>query len=383
MGVTTTAGATVLTPHDDHPIHQTPAPMAHVVSGDPNHYDRYFFNGLARDGSFAFGAAMGHYPNRDVVDGAFSIVRGDAQRSVFASGRLPADRRSEVGPLRVEVVEPLRTLRVVVAPNDHGLEADLVFRARTGAVEEPRTTVAPGGRLTMDYTRLTQWGTWEGEVVVEGEPVAVDPAATVATRDRSWGVRPVGAPTPTNVVRSLPQLFWLWAPLHFDDVCTHLAVFEHADGQRWLESALVVPVLAGAGAPTWGVDLGVEELSGLEHELRWRPGTREIEGARLGLSRRDGDRFAIELEPVLTFRMRGLGYLHPHWGHGSAHGSLEVGGEVLDLDALDPTDRANVHVQTVCRATMGERTGIGVLEQLAIGEHQPSGLRGILDGYAP
>jgi hypothetical protein len=30
---------------------------------------------------------------------------------------------------------------------------------------------------------------------------------------------------------------------------------------------------------------------------------------------------------------------------------------------------------------MGERTGVGVVEQIAIGPHAPSGLTGFLDGY--
>ena len=34
------------------------------------------------------------------------------------------------------------------------------------------------------------------------------------------------------------------------------------------------------------------------------------------------------------------------------------------------------------RARWGDREGLGVLEQLAFGEHHPSGLTGILDGYA-
>ena len=49
----------MLTPYDDYPIHQTADPVAHPSSADPNHYDRYFFNGFSRDGSLFFAAAMG------------------------------------------------------------------------------------------------------------------------------------------------------------------------------------------------------------------------------------------------------------------------------------------------------------------------------------
>ena len=58
----------MLTPFDDYPIHQTPAPIAQPLSADPNHYDRYWFNGYEQDGEFFLGGAMGHYPNRQVID---------------------------------------------------------------------------------------------------------------------------------------------------------------------------------------------------------------------------------------------------------------------------------------------------------------------------
>ena len=79
----------MLTPFDEYAIHQTPLPVAHPVSGDPNHYDRYFFNGYDRDGGFFFGVAMAQYPNRRIIDAAFCVVRDGRQRSVFASMPMP------------------------------------------------------------------------------------------------------------------------------------------------------------------------------------------------------------------------------------------------------------------------------------------------------
>ena len=106
---------------------------------------------------------MGHYPVRGVVDGAFSVVRDGVEHSIFASGIMPSDRSTKVGPIRIEVLEPIRTIRYVVERNEHGIECDLTFNATTVAVEEPRQrTMSPEGLLTMDHTRLTQWGKWEG-----------------------------------------------------------------------------------------------------------------------------------------------------------------------------------------------------------------------------
>jgi hypothetical protein len=371
----------MLTPFDDYPIHQTAMPVAQTFSGDANHYDRYFFNGYDADRGLFFAAAMGHYPNRRTIDAAFSIVHDGVEHSVFASGLMPDDRRlTTVGPISVIVDDPLRTLRVLVDAPDHGLEAELTFRARTVAMEEPRQTIEDGGRLLMDYTRLTQWGAWEGSVRVHGTELAFAPTATLGTRDRSWGVRPVGEQVPMPSTGRLPQLFWLWAPLNFDDVATHLALFEHADGNRWMQSGAILPVLDRPDAPTWGVDDGVEHLAGVDYDIEWEPGTRRARKATITLDRRDGESWAIELEPITTFRMRGLGYTHPEWGHGRWHGPDSVGSESLVLADVDPTHPSSVHIQELVRARVGDREGVGILEQLVFGDHEPTGLTGFVDG---
>ncbi len=373
----------MLTPFDDFPIHQTGDPIAHTATGDPNQYDRYFFNGFDRDGRFMIGAAMGHYPNRAVIDAAFSVVIDGVEHSVFASGIMPTGRETTIGPITLEVLEPLRAIRLVVTPNDHGPSCDLVFRARTAAIEEPKQKIVRDGRLVMDYTRLTQWGTWEGTFTVDGVTTEVIAESTFGVRDRSWGIRPVGQQAPTNLPPSTPQIFWLWAPLHFDDVCTHLAMFEHADGTRWMESALVVPVLDGPDAPTWGDVPEPEEVGDVEYDIEWRPGTREMANATLRATHADGTVSQIEFERLYTFRMRGIGYMHPTFSHGSAHGVLEVGGESIKLEDFDPQDPTCIHIQTLCKVRMADREGVGVLEQLAFGDHHPTGLTGILDGYTP
>lgn len=369
----------MLTPFDDYPIHQTALPVAHPASGDPNHYDRYWFNGYTEEHYFA--VAMAVYPNRGIIDAAFAVVHDGVQRSVFASGRIPADRaETRIGPIRIEVVEPLRVNRVLVDAPEHGLRAELTYRARSVTVEEPRQTITNGVTLTMDSTRLTQWGTWDGTIESGSAPIAV--RATRGTKDRSWGIRPVGPQVAGAPSRALPEICFLWAPLHFDDCCTHFMVFERANGHRFVESAAVIPLLAGPDDATWGPDLGIEQLLGGDHHVRWAPGLRRSEGATIHLDRADATRETIELEPLLTFRMRGLGYTHPQWGHGVWHDELAVGGEEHPVEALDNLEPWNIHVQQVMRARWGERSGLGVLEQLVFGPHRPSGLTGLLDGFA-
>ena len=371
----------MLTPFDDYPIHQTPEPLAHPGSGDRNAYDRYFFNGYDRDGGFFFAAAMGCYPNRQVIDAAFSIVRDGRQRSVFASGRVPLDRtKTTIGPITVDVVEPMRTLRLSVTAANAGVEADVTFRARTVAVEEPRFRMLSGSQLVSDYTRLAQWGTWEGTLRVDGAEVPVDPAAVLGCRDRSWGVRPVGEPAGGAPSQQMPQYFWLWAPLNFDDHCTHLALNDDGEGNRWYESSARIDLLESQSAPTFGVSGAVEHMRSAEVDIEWEPGTRRARRATLTLAPWRAEPAVITLEPLLTFQMKGIGYFHPEWAHGVWRGETAEGSDSWILDEIDPLGLPNIHVQQLCRATVDGRRGVGVLEQLAIGPHPPTGLTGLLDG---
>ena len=229
--------APTLTPLDDYPVHQTSRPLAMPADADPNRFDRFFFNGYTSDASLFFALAMGLYPNRDVIDASFSVVRGGQQVNIHASGRCPLDRsQTHIGPVRVEVVRPMHEHRIVVDAPQHGLRADLTMTARTAPIQEPPFLAQRGTKMVWDYTRLTQFGSWSGWLEVDGERVEAVPADVLGCRDRSWGVRSVGTPLP-GPARGV-QFFWLWAPINFDDLCTHVDVCEFADGARWHASRL-------------------------------------------------------------------------------------------------------------------------------------------------
>jgi hypothetical protein len=361
----------MLTRLDDYPLHQTPEPIAHPATGDRNFYDRYFFHGYSRDGEFFFGVALGLYPNRRVMDAAVSIVADGKQHTVRASRLAPRERtETRVGPITVEVVEPLRTLRVRVDANATGIEADVTFRARTEAVEEPRMTARGGGRVTLDATRLTQFGAWSGRVRWAGRERVLEPESVLGARDRSWGIRPVGEPEGGAPTGMPAQFFWLWAPLHFERHCILAAVAEDVTGRAWFESGWRVQ------ADGFG-DASMQELVRVSHRLRWQPGTRRAASGELSLEAPGGETLSIALEPVLVFPMRGLGYLGGDWGHGTWKGEDATDGQTWELAREDPLN--HLHVQQLVRARWGGETGLGVLEQLVIGPHEPSGFRDLLD----
>jgi hypothetical protein len=357
----------MITRADDYPIHQTADPIAVAGGGHRNFYDRYFFNGYTRDGSLFLAGAMGQYPNRGIADAAFNIVHRGRQYVVRASRRLGAERTdTRVGPIRVEVVDPLRRLRLIVEPNPWGLSGELTFIARAGVIEEPRFHRAHQGVVYMDSTRLTQHVAIEGRITVDGESIALRPEETWGSRDRSWGIRPLGEREPDAVGPT--QFFWLWSPVNFEDLCTHFDVNEEADGTRWHEAGMIAPV-GGTPVAATAVDWTIE----------YQPGTRHARRATITLARAGGEPLQIALRPLYNFAMVGLGYQHPVWGHGMAVGDDVAGGESFALADLDPAVPLHLHVQAVCEATCGTRRGIGVLEQLIIGPHAKSGFTELFD----
>ncbi|MDI1363570.1 MAG: hypothetical protein PSX79_01655, partial [bacterium] len=198
-----------LTWGDDYPIHQTPEPVAYAGT-DRNFYDRYFFNGYAADGDGSdlfFAAALGIYPHLNIADAAFCVMKDGRQINLHASRWLRMERMDlQVGPIRIAVIEPLQRLKLTVEAPEQAIRAEIVFEGRAFPIEEPRFIRRNGPRTFMDYTRLTQNGRYSGWIEVDGVRTSVD--GFVGTRDRSWGVRPVGVRDSQDLAPPVaPQFF--------------------------------------------------------------------------------------------------------------------------------------------------------------------------------
>jgi len=374
----------MLSRFDDYPIHQLPQPIAEPASGDRNVYDRYWFNAVHDEGEFYIGIGSALYPNLGILDAGLSIVHDGEQHAFHASRRAPSEPTElACGPFRIEVLEPMRSLRVVLDSNETGIEGELLFRARTACVEEGRQTQRQGPRLVMDVTRFAQYGRWSGELRYAGRTVKVEPEHVLGVKDRSWGVRPVGRPDSGLAPRAprSTQAFFLWAPLHWSDRCTHFGVFEDELARPFHWDGVVLPTYDRSPDDIPGtMDEAAELLAGVDHDIQYVPGTRRAARATIGLTHRSGEREEIALEPCLCFRMKGIGYMHPEWGHGCWKGELAIGGESWRCDEVEPMAFENQHIQQVVRATSstGER-GVGVLEQISFGPHARYGFEEFLD----
>jgi hypothetical protein len=362
----------MLTAADEYLVHQTPYTFDTGFTSDRNFYDRFFFNGYRRDGGVFFALGMGTYPNLGIFDCAFSVIAdgGKTQRTVRASRALRGDRmNTSAGPISIEVIEPLRKVRLRVAPNRWGVTADLVMEARSLPAEEPHFFRRDEhGAIVQDYTRFTQHCTWTGTLGVDGQTFDLANDTWWGSRDHSWGIRNVGGRDPRGQPSTAaPQFFWNWAPLNWDDLCTLYTVSEASDGSRWHQSGTILTPFP---------DATIEEVA-VDHQLSFQPGTRYIGKSKIFLSPHNGETMEITLEPLYNFLMQGIGYGEPKWGHGQWVGPDEVDGKEYNLAKEDPM--THLHVQTVSRVTSGNREGIGVFEIIVIGPHEKYGFEGTLD----
>jgi hypothetical protein len=356
-----------LSPLDDFPVHQIAEPVRHVGTGDRNFYDRYYFNCFDRDGSLMLVAGMGQYPNLGVAD-AFAVVNdGRVHRVVRASRELGVDRSDlSVGPFRVEVLEGLKRLRMVLEENEHGLSFDLTWEGWDPAHLEPRHHDRSHHRMIIDTCRLAQTGRWSGTLRVGERTVDVSPDAWLGSRDRSWGMRPVGEPEPPGIRggEALPGFFWIYAPMQFEDRAMYFVTQERPDGERILEEAAAVPSFAaGGGDPL--------VLGRPEHALEFMEGTREVARAVLRL----GD-VAVTVTPLLRLHVGiGTGYgFDPDWRHGMYQGKLVVQGKEWDL--TNDEDRKGLWglVDSVARFELEDGTvGHGLFEYMVFGPHEQYG----------
>ena len=367
----------MLSPLDDYPVHQTAQLIRHPATSDRNFYDRYYFNCHAGTDELMLIIGLGQYPNLGVTD-AFALARhGDTHRVVRASRELGADRMdTNVGPFRVEVIEGLRKLRVILEPNAHGLEFDLSWEGVIPAQVEPRHFIRQQERVIFDSVRLAQTGKWSGYVCSGSEEFTVTPDRWHGSRDRSWGVRPVGESEPPGIQSRNPaQFYWMYAPMQFEEFSILTIIQEDAAGHRILEEAVRVWPEA-AGRPP-------QHLGRPEYRPEYAPGTREVQTATITFSQTGGEpAVVVTVRPVHPVSLIvGTGYgLEPDWKHGMYQGpDLVVQGVCYDLAKAEDKARMWGMIDSVAVFECTEKgttvSGSGLFEYWPFGPHAPTGLK--------
>ena len=189
----------MLGPMDEFPVHQIPQPIAWPGSSDRNFYDRSYFNAHDRTGDIFLITGIGYYPNLGVKDAFVLVRRGDTQTAVHLSRR---DRPGPAQPARAGL--PRRGQRAAAAScasSSTRPRASPSTSPGTGCSTSSRSSATCCARATASrWTRSgsPRWAVWSGVIAIDGEEITVDPDVWIGSRDRSWGIRPIGEAEPAG-----------------------------------------------------------------------------------------------------------------------------------------------------------------------------------------
>ncbi|OCB54834.1 hypothetical protein A5722_19325 [Mycobacterium vulneris] len=370
----------MLGPMDEFPVHQVPQPIAWPGSSDRNFYDRSYFNAHDRTGDIFVITGLGYYPNLGVKDAYFLVSRrdsgkfggsGDTQTAVHLSDAIDQDRLNQhVGGYRVEVTEPLKKIRIVLEETE-GIAADLSWNGLFDVVQEQPHLMRQGNRVTLDAQRFAQLGSWSGYLEIDGQRIDVDPDTWIGSRDRSWGIRPVGEAEPAGRPADPPfeGMWWLYVPMAFDDFSIVFIIQEDPSGFRSLNDCSRV-----------FKDGRVEQLGWPRVKIHYRSGTRIPTGATIEATAPDGTPVRFDVESKLPVPIHvGGGYGGDvDWIHGVWKGEKFTERRTYDMNDPAVVGRTAFGVidhvgRAVCTEGGTTSEGWGLFEHGALGRHDPSG----------
>lgn len=346
----------MLTEMDDLLTHQTLDTHDRVVLDDPRWTERFIIEVQDPAGELLLFTGLGIYPNTGYMDGFALCWHEGVQRNLRAGRSLDPDRwRLHAGPLRFDIVEPMRVWQFAADDAGFGFSFELTFTRRTQPFQMPTMRVERDGELLVAYSHFVQAGNFTGWIEVAGR--RFDVSGWSGERDRSWGVRPASARTRRGL--------HTWLPIQFDDISLWLWTHENARGEQ--------TGLCGAIRGVSSIDPPPPvPLTAYEHDLDIElvGDHRVLRGGRLVVEAAGGQRFEIEVEPLgPVLSLYGGGYGGPQ-AQGTPKGPLFVDGEVWEQGPLQAAPHSIL--EHACRFRSGDRVGYGCFE-LCIGEYEPRG----------
>ena len=350
----------MITRYDEMLCRQIVSTFDHPATSAREWTERIWVSAHDTSGDLHMVAGFGYYPNRNVID-AFGLVaiEGRTLHAVRASRELcPAIDEIKVGPFSYEIVEPLRKVRCLLDDNEHGLSYDLTFEGTMPPVEESPQFIRSRGRLAENIIRYLQMGRAGGSLRVGGKEYAVDRERFLAERDRSWGIRQESG-IPENGVqpREMPQMFLFnLAVIQFDKWgCAYQLREDQGTGYYYFSGGVVYPYRDGREGL---------ELTGIEHDFEFEPGSRRMKSGRIVLSAVDGSRREVTMRALSRVFLACGGYVIGFRGftHGLWLGSSFIDGVTLDMTDPDAVNEASLIDDVMCEFRCGDEVGYGIVE---------------------
>jgi len=316
----------VLLGMDEYPYHQITATFAGVGGTDPAWNDGHYLCLSDAAGEVSLASTLRLYQNNDVMDGFVCVRHAGRQYNIRVSRRLRPDMGTlAVGPLRLEIVEPLRAVRLVLEDNEHDIALDVTCRSTVLPYEGPAELTRVDGRLISERLTYEVTGKCEGWVQVGGDRIHLDPATDSFFRNHSWGYqagrggpRQYGAPL-VGVQRRVPGV-------------RQWVLFDMPDhGGFWFADASG-RAASGKGAILYP-DRSVPVVN-VEHELEFYEGGRRMRSGTVRLTDGDGVVREYTVEDLGWVYTQGGGYFggfDDGLGQGVYRGDAHIEGEVWDV----------------------------------------------------
>lgn len=312
-----------LTAHDEYPFHQHPTPFHIPYTSDVHFNDGYFCVAMAQDWYIVSGIRL--HPNMNVIDGFAGIARNGEQRVLRASRALRPDASNlQVGPLRIDIREPMRQVVISLQPGHGDFSFDLTFNARALPFMEAPYRFRKNGHLIHDMVRYAQICRVDGTATCDGETVQAKDWHAI--RDHSWGVRSgMGPATPHGGMREDDEIdhrrFRIWSPFALDRYTGFFNTHEDENGKPLdFEGGIDMP------------DGRRIKLTAVKHDLKYAPGTKNVIGGKFALCDTDGNWREYTIEAAGTpADVQGLGY-YGGWKDGGRAGVWRGIGPVVETD---------------------------------------------------
>lgn len=330
----------VVTAADESYRHQMVAPAAVTAHVDEGWAERSWHL-VNLGGGWVLGAGRALWPHAGRRTAVAGVNTGPLQfarraREPFAIADDPD--RPRVGPIRIEAVEPLRRVRLILDEPGLDFGFDLTYEARFPPVPSGRNRIERHGVVVTDYMNFFQSGRYTGVVAVDGEERSID--GRLGFRDRGWGLR-----KHEGAARRGMHVF---CGCEMDGEAIYLLLYENATGERMFTNGWVMD------------ESGLADVAvGAEHELRF-------DGRRLGDGRivvefASGRRRTIDLEVEGRMWMEAVGYT-------TVPGRADPGADRFDL--TDPGVAASLEglFDNAARFVCDGDAGYGYVE-VGLGVH--------------
>jgi hypothetical protein len=316
--------------------------MSYIPSTDPAWDDGYYFLAYDQERGVALWNGMRIAPNSNILGAHSACNVGGVQRTLRLSRIWRDDFSVSVGPLRYEFVEPLRTVRMVLEPNESGMSYDVLWRGLAPPHLAAHHRAVRSGRFTTDQSRYHQVGTATGWLKIDDKHYEMPESAPWGgSRDHSWGVyesRPplsgsakwLAPAPPPPLLRALRFSCFLESK----GFSCYFHFHEGPEGERVpLNDAFGIPL---EGWINFGWDGPALRIVDYTHDLEWRPGTRSVTSGRLTLTDERGGAWQLELSVTAPPHVLGqIGYHVGAWRDGGTIHTYHGASPALEWDEFD------------------------------------------------